>query len=325
VNKKVKKSDLHRFRLAVAGFFRCVGLLVRNRKTHYVLSTFGIGDAIMACAYLRAYKEAYKIPHVTLVGKKSMSDIFMLYKNEYDELLLLEDKKIVQLTDAFLFDFAYYWFYRWKFQITPAVIICHIKNFNILNYNGNAFFNSSRMYDLYKSVLYMLPQGASMVLPDVRFLPDIRDEIYGQDVVKGRSVILLPFANSVQTIDMAFWNALAARLTDNGYVCFTNANRPGDKPITGTKAISFGIAQTAAFIQYCGRAVSLRNGMCDLIQYTNCKLAVVYSETENGGTKHFYGLGGQGEIAEIKEFTPLSDNYAISIDDICEFLGEVNE
>jgi hypothetical protein len=290
-----------------------------------VLSTFGIGDAIIACAYLRAYKKTYNIPHITLVGKKSMSDIFMLYEKEYDELLLLEDKKIVQMTDAFLFDFAYYWFYRWKFQITPAVIVCHIKNFNILNYKNNAFFDSSRMYDLYKSVLYMLPQDASMVLPDVRLLPDIRDKTDGQDVIEDRSVILLPFANSVQKIDIEFWNALAARLTDDGYVCFTNTNRPGDKPIIGTKAISFGIAQTAAFIQYCGRAVSLRNGMCDLIQYIDCKLAVVYSETENGCTKHFYGLGGHGEIAEIKEFTPLSENYAISIDDICEFLRTGNE
>jgi ADP-heptose:LPS heptosyltransferase len=320
MNAGNRRRDLHRLRLGMMGFFRCIKLLLRNRRTHYVISTFGVGDALMACAYLRAYKETYHIPHVTLVGKKSMRDIFRMYEGEYDELLLMEDAQIVQLSDAFLFDFAYNLFYKWMFLITPAVIICHIKNFEMMIKRAdNWFYRTTTMQDLYKAMLFMLPADAKMVRPDTTVIPDVSELAASCGAIAGKSIVLSPYAFSVEKIDSTFWEELARRLSEEGYVCFTNTFKPGEKPVGDTKAISFGLMETASFTQYCGNMIALRSGLCDLTQYMACKMAVIYPDRDVGGTRSFFGLNDHEGASEIREFTYHQTLQDKMIAEICSF------
>ena len=320
MRKSPRKQDMHRFRLGIPGFFGCLGLLIKNRRTHYVLSTYGVGDALMACAYLKAYKNAYNIPHVTLVGKKSKEDIFRMYQGEYDDLMILSDKKMIRLTNAFLFDFAYHFFYKWRFRITPAVINCHIKNFDMLNKNDNYFYETATMEGLYKSLLFMLPENVSATAPDTSGLPDIQEIAAALGAKPGKSVLLLPYANSVQMIDMDFLEGLAERLASEGYACFTNSSTPKESALPGTAKVSFGIAETTAFIRYCGNMVSLRNGMCDIAQYIDCKMAVVYPGRVRAGTRLFYALGVSDSQAEVAEFSYSAAVEGKPITEIVDFL-----
>jgi len=320
MRKGIRKRDMHRLRLGLAGFFGCLRLLLKNRRTHYVLSTYGIGDALMACAYLKAYKTAYNIPHVTLVGKKSKEDIFRMYTDAYDSLMIIGDKRMVRLTNAFLFDFAYHLFYKWKFRITPAVINCHIRNFDMLNKNDNFYYETSTMENLYKSLLYMLPKDVSAMRPDLSRLPDVRDIARSIGIEPGKSVLLFPYANSIQMIDIGFWNALTEQLVKEGFICYTNAAGPKEKPLFGTEIVSLGIAETAAFVQHCGNMVSLRNGMCDITQYVQCKMAVIYSDKDRASTRHFYGLDGMDKPSELIEFNYSASDESKVIEKIVAFI-----
>lgn len=315
---KTRKQDLHRLRLGFRGFFRCLGLVFRNRKTHYVITTFGIGDAVMACAYLRAYREAYGIEHITVVGKKSKGDVIKLYHKEYDDLLLLDDAAVVQLSDAFLFDAAYYLFYKWLFRMTPAVIMCYIKNFDMIFWQ-HSFFRRMSMYDLYKGMIYMLPESASTVYPDISRLPDVSHVIVKTGAARGRSVLILPAANSVCGIEEGFWNDMVIQLKAKGLACFSNVVNEKDKPLPNTTGVSLSVTETAAFAGHCGYVLSLRSGMCDIIQYIDCKMAVLFSHDDGEGRRFFYSMAKEPGAADISEFVVPWRDYKETISDILLF------
>lgn len=158
-----------------------------------------------------------------------------------------------------------------------------------------------------------------MVLPDTTVLPDISELAVSYGAIPGKSVVLSPYAFSVEKIDITFWEDLAQRLSEKGFVCFTNTYKPGEKPVGSTKSISFSLMETAAFTQYCGNMIALRSGLCDLTQYTACKMAVIYPDRDVGGTRTFFGLKDHEGASEIREFSYDQAQYEEIIAEIFSF------
>ena len=302
----IKKVDKHRNKLGRRGLIRWLYLLARNKKTHYVITTFGIGDAIAACKYLKAYRKTYNISHITLIGKKNKGDIIKLFSQEYDDLILLDDKEIVELSDAFLLDYPYTRFFKWSFRVTPAVLICHIRDFDFSVRKGS-ILRETTMEGLYRSLVFNLKDDVREEKP---VFPKCDLEIFKKTgAIQGSSVLFAPDANSVSKLDDRFWISLVDYYTKKGVLCFTNVVKKTDKPLPGTIGVSFSAVETAQFAEYCGHVVSLRSGLCDLMKYVKCKMAVIYGGDDAEMTKHFYSLQDGEKKAIINEYLIDDDNF----------------
>ena len=144
------KKDIIRILQAIPGFFICLFFIIKNLRTHYVVVSYGLGDAMLSCMYLPFYKKSKNIKHVTVIGKNRMSELYDIFKESYDARILLSDKMLIKISSAMCFDPGFYIFYRWAKRITFS----HDSGF-MRHYLLNRA-SSLKMPDIYRSGVFGL-------------------------------------------------------------------------------------------------------------------------------------------------------------------------
>lgn len=96
-----------------------------------------------------------------------------------------------------------------------------------------------------------------------------------QGVVKDKTVIISPEANSITTIPIWFWNTIIEELKSKGYIVFMNCSYP-----TWYRApnIFETYALSVPLLEYSGFFLAVRSGFCDIISSANCKKVILYPE-----------------------------------------------
>lgn len=122
---------------------------------------------------------------------------------------------------------------------------------------------------------------------------------------KNNSVILAPYANSVDLLDFEFWENLSIRLLDKGYKVFTNVSKDSEKAILGTDPIMFHIEIAQLILKEAGYFVGLRSGFCDVVCNAECKKIILYPNTvfdigDVYDTSSFEKMGIGKNMYEIK-------------------------
>lgn len=107
------------------------------------------------------------------------------------------------------------------------------------------------------------------------------DEINELGIIKGMSIIISPYAKSIQQLPEYFWIELSNRLTKLGFNVYTNCNGNYELPIRGTKRISFTLEKAVSILDYAGLFIGLRSGFCDIISSSKCEKVVIYSRTQH--------------------------------------------
>ena len=137
------------------------------------------------------------------------------------------------------------------------------------------------MPDVFRSGVYNL-------MPDTKpFFPSIPQRNIGifvneYGLLKGKTVILSPFANSANAIGrlpMELFEEIAERLKEKGYICVTNLDPVNKTPIKGTKGIIIGLADALTLVEYCGYVVGIRSGYLDFVSLSKCRIIAVYPDT----------------------------------------------
>lgn len=123
-------------------------------------------------------------------------------------------------------------------------------------------------------------------------------------IIKGKTVILAPYAKSILSVSIVFWETLANMLRNNGYTVFTNCGKDSELTIEGTKRILFPIEMANLVVEYAGFFVGLRSGLCDLISCSKCKKVIIYPKWENDNTsiKDFYTFENIKGCIKLKEY-----------------------
>lgn len=115
------------------------------------------------------------------------------------------------------------------------------------------------------------------------YFPSIYDKklnesiLTDQGIIKGKTVVLAPYANSVEELPIQFWELLVDKLLENNFCIFTNVTN-SEKPIKKTKAIKIPLSQIGNYLDYAGYFVSLRSGICDVAGQSMCKKIVLFIE-----------------------------------------------
>ncbi|SET88050.1 hypothetical protein [Enterocloster lavalensis] len=109
-------------------------------------------------------------------------------------------------------------------------------------------------------------------------MPLTEDEYTKWGLVKGKSVIISPYAKSVPPLPIYFWSTLTARLKKLGFTVITNCNGIHEEPIKGTKRGSFALEKAVAILEFAGFFIGLRSGFCDIVSSAKCRKIIIYPQ-----------------------------------------------
>lgn len=84
-------------------------------------------------------------------------------------------------------------------------------------------------------------------------------------LIKGKTVILIPNANSMSELRNDFWEELAAYLSGKGYSVCTGTGSIDEEPIRNTCGVFVRIDDFREFVKQAGHIVTVRCGLCDLL------------------------------------------------------------
>lgn len=102
-------------------------------------------------------------------------------------------------------------------------------------------------------------------------------EVMEKGLVKGKSVILAPYANTLEELPFQFWELLTKRLLEMNFCVFTNVAGK-QKPIKGSLGLEIPLNQIGNYLEFAGYFVSLRNGLCDIAGRSQCKQIIFFRD-----------------------------------------------
>lgn len=157
------------------------------------------------------------------------------------------------------------------------------------------------------------------------FYQENSDEIFIRyGLPKGRTVLLSPYAVTIDEIPMERWEQIAEKLIQKGAIVCTNVGSEQEVPIKGTRGLFIPYKQIVDFIEKAGSFIGLRNGLCDIISSSHARLAVIYPKHKphkNSFYYRCYGLKNLGlryeNLLELEYDENLTDGQ---IDEIVEFM-----
>lgn len=112
---------------------------------------------------------------------------------------------------------------------------------------------------------------------------------------EGRAVILSPHAKSVTALPEPFWDKVVQACKAKGFQVLTNVNA-GEKPLSGTQAISPDISELKSAVEQAGMFIGIRSGLCDVLQTASCRKIALYPDYYYSDTRwkaiDMYALSG---------------------------------
>lgn len=244
----------------------------------YVEHYPGTGDIYITCALLEKLIAKNKIvgPYViTIIGKGSVK-----IAN------LLDVQKTVLLTQRQSDDLLM--FYRF---MGPE----HIKNITVLHYSPIMFhtsildqmasYNGLDFMTMYLATVFPGETWEEAKKFPVCTNPERVSEYFDErGLIPEKTVVLFPYANTIEPININIWEKLAQNLREDGFMVCTNVE-PGGVSIPGTESIFVPYADLVPFVEQCGCIVGLRSGIFDIIADAKCCKVVLYP------TPNFFKFG----------------------------------
>lgn len=96
------------------------------------------------------------------------------------------------------------------------------------------------------------------------------------ELIKGKTILLSPFAKTIKSIPERFWKLLAIELMKHGFCVCTNSVGDFEPPVEGTKAIFIPYDLSVPFLERAGFSIGLRSGFHDVTSLANCLKIAIY-------------------------------------------------
>ena len=247
-------------------------------EVHLVVCPYdALGDVYWAMAFLPSYCKKYGIREVAAVttgnGCSQVAELFLK-----DNIVTLGETEMDEFVQALVFSCE-----------SNCIIAHHNRPYTdvIINFLSKKFLS---FIDYYRCAVYGLSADATPAAPASTAVFENTE-----DMMKGRSVIISPYAKSVVAPPACFWEAIAAEYTGHGYRVYTNTVG-NQAPINGTAPLSLQISQLISAAEYAGTFIGLRNGICDVLHTSECEKTVVFPDCYYSSTPHkvedFFHLPG---------------------------------
>jgi len=258
---------------------------------------YGIGDTYMVCALAAQARERLNGDSCTVVVRRAHADIPAMFLGAFSQVAVYDQLDFKRIAANSRFKKGYPIVFHPNFQGLDKV----------LGYGG---FN---LLDSYR-VLFGLPRetvaATPVIQPQWRHSAEAR---FDQALLpRGRTVLLVPDAATVQPIDNRLWLALVRQLTEQGYTVATNVPNNALTGLPGTVPLTFPLCEAIPIVELAGRVISLRSGFCDLIATARCTHTVLYPEEGpeapfDGFTTYSLRLTGLCDRAYEQIIPPVGD------------------
>jgi hypothetical protein len=253
-----------------------------------------LGDVYAAMAFLPAYREKRALGEVAVVAVgdacRQVAELFGAR-----DIVALESADADAFVQALVFT-----------REGNCTIAHHDRPYtdNIIKYLDKRFLS---FIDYYRCAVYGLPRDAAPAVPTKSAPYDGTLRL-----VRGKTVILSPYAKSVTAPPAAFWEHIAERCGKAGLFVCTNVSGE-EQPIAGTTPLNIPLKQIVSAAEYAGRFIGLRSGLCDILTTAKCRKTVVFPDCFYSTTPYkvedFFALPGWEKIVH----RTLANSLAYSI------------
>jgi len=132
---------------------------------------------------------------------------------------------------------------------------------------------------MFRYFVFGFDDNAQYELPPRKDWQHEIDELFQRhNLVKGKTVILSPYSNTLFELPGDFWEAIALHCKELGYSVCTNCAAKNEKPVKETEAVFFPLGMAVDFVEAAGCFVGIRSGLCDVISSAKAKKIILYEK-----------------------------------------------
>lgn len=228
----------------------------------------GTGDIYITSSLLPAWAEKNGISRyvVTVIGKSGfkvakmfpIENVEILTKRETEDLLHYLQTIGETESNIEVLHFTPFGFYQ---KIIEGLL--GVNGSNFMDMYLNITFPGLKLDDMVPAAEQCSDQEIATVFEEKGLAP-------------GHTIVLVPYANTIDPLSDQFWNYLADGFQKKGYTVCTNCNYPVEAKVPGTIPVFLAYNQLKKFVETAGTIVQLRSGLTDLLYNCNCKNYVLY-------------------------------------------------
>ena len=250
-------------------------IFINTDKNRYFVFSHGIGDVVWTCCFFKSFlskQTDYRTPCIVCTKR----DIPLIKCFNIDiKVIGLSKNDLIQIGK-----------YCSKKRFSKDVFVCVYPKLKSRRIMLRELYECSRlgleMDVIYKYGCFNLVLNDRFVKPDLRAYKEqaIKTE-QKKKLQKGKTVVLIPYANSRLSPKEDFWEMISETLIKNGYDVYTNVSGENEKPIGKTKELFLPLEELPIVIKEIGCVISCRCGLYDWLFINECNGILVHSYDSN--------------------------------------------
>lgn len=265
-----------------------------GERTRMFICPFpALGDVYLTGRYLETYCEREKISsYVVTVAGRACLDVLSLFGIK--EVELLSKKESDSLLQSLVFcglKECNAEIFHQRFPYTAGIGA-------LGNYKGICF------NDHFKYTMFGMKETDTGKVPEKPGNNSYIDRFFKENgLIKGRTVIMSPYANTSAKLPLGFWEKTAEEYKNKGYTVCTNSSGKEEPAIKGTKAVFFPLPEAIQIVEAAGVFIGLRSGFCDIVSSAKAKKVIIYPDRVYQGGRYmdYYSLRRMGFCSNIEE------------------------
>lgn len=262
---------LKRLKALIKGWFVANRLIKQNHGKNMIFTLENVGDQCMELAYAKSYKEYNNIKHLAVITSKPEHAVFKYFEGQFDSLVKVKKSDFDALLLFYKSDLGQI-FRKKHNEILCAYYTAFARN-DLLLWNKYI-----RLSDLEKAIYRIPRETMPCKIKPLDNRAWIEELINNGTIRPGKTILLNPYANSMNGVSDDFWVNLAKLLRNKGYNILTGVCG-SQKAINGTVAINFPLERTVSLVEACGWVIGLRSGFLDLCALSSTKIVVIENDT----------------------------------------------
>ena len=232
--------------------------ITENQEWLYLFAPYSIGDFLIAGGLSYAVQAKKNKSATVLIAQERMKNLAVSYENVIATIYIPID--LVKATNAFV----------------QATATYEYDNFIYGNFHEGttgAFDPNFKAVDRFKKYVFDLPLDTPLVYPTIKALDfkkviELREKYF---LDKNKTIILLPHAKTLSSLDKNFWVTMAEILRGKNYIVYTNV-ADDEKPVEGTLPITTNFAELYHIADKVKCFIGLRSGIFDFLAMTDAKI-----------------------------------------------------
>lgn len=277
-----------------------------GKNVQVFLANCPLGDYYLLSLHFEGYLRKWNITNYVITGtSRGIEKLSYLMGEKRNRLISQEESDALAMA--------------WRFLGNKCI---HVKPLTI--WQGSFRFNpcvvrqmeSFTFMDTFKKMIFALPPGAEPSLSERGSYKSLFFEDNGLQL--GKTVLLIPFAYSIQTLTNDFWCRLADYLKDKGYDVLVNI---GDQReynfIPNTLSVSLDFKEILSVMEMAGTVIGIRSGFFDITCRAKCKRIIMYHPRKeknvvwNRTDIAFSGLNNMGLCDTAIELEIENEDYLL--------------